>query len=113
MRPHFYLEVIFILYSTIFFVFILFFVIIYYRNKQNISFGNIKIHRKNCIYKIALFICGMFFIIVGVVFFFISIENIKNGWIVFFVEVGCIINSILFFALSDIAQKVNDIYKKN
>lgn len=64
-------------------------------------------------YKIALFICGWFFILVGLVFFFVAIDNIKNGWIVLGVEAGCIINAILFFALGDIAQKVNEIYKKH
>ncbi|MBS5733863.1 MAG: hypothetical protein KHW87_04060 [Clostridiales bacterium] len=62
-------------------------------------------------YKIALFICGWFFILVGVVFFFAALDNIKNGWIVFAVEAGCLINAILFFALSDIAQKVTEIHQ--
>lgn len=63
--------------------------------------------------KTCLFACGSFFIIVGLIFFFITLDTIKNWWIVLGVEVGCIINAILFFALGDIAQKVNDIYKKN
>ncbi len=62
--------------------------------------------------KTCLFACGSFFIIVGFIFFFITLDTIKNWWIVLGVEVGCIINAILFFALGDIAQKVNEIYKK-
>ena len=63
-------------------------------------------------YKIALFICGWFFILVGVVFFFAALDNIKNGWIVFAVEAGCLINAILFFALGDIAQKTHETNNK-
>lgn len=69
--------------------------------------------KSSCTIKTCLFACGSFFIIVGFIFFFITLDTIKNWWIVLGVEAGCIINAILFFALGDIAQKVNEIYKKH
>lgn len=83
------------------------------RGNRGTNITNITLESKSSYpIKTCLFACGSFFIIVGFIFFFITIDTIKNWWIVLGVEVGCIINAILFFALGDIAQKVNEIYKK-
>ena len=78
--------------------------------KNHKEINNKKMY-KTCASKIGLWICGSFFILIAVVFFFAALDNIKNGWIVFAVEAGCLINAILFFALSDIAQKVTEIHQ--
>ena len=66
--------------------------------------------KKKCIYKIALFICGLFFILIAAVFLLIAVDKKIDEIIILSVFVGCVMNAVLFFSLSDIAQKVTEMY---
>lgn len=70
-----------------------------------------KTNKKSCGSKIGLWICGSFFILIAVAFFFWSASENVKGIIIFTGVVGCIINAVLFFALGDIAQKVTEMYQ--
>ena len=73
----------------------------------------IRGNKTDCKYKILLNICGSLFVFIAIGFLVIALDSgiIKNIILILSVIVGCFINTVLFFALGDIAQKVTEIHQ--
>lgn len=67
---------------------------------------------KTCASKIGLWICGSFFILIAVVFFFWAASEYIKGIYIFGGVAACVINTVLFFALGAIAQKTHETNNK-